>query len=463
LKDILPIVFVSSTIIDLPSERKASQRAIKKIPAIPSMSEITFEAQNKDSITLCVNKVEECDIYILILGGRFGWEIKDGISITKLEYETAKKNKKPIFVFNLIYVTKDKKQEEFVKEVGDELFYKVVNDAFELESEIEKSIRLYLENEIKIKKTNTEKVYSNLLEISFPKTLYTGELNIDRDEVIRITRESGTFIKKNVDQRKIIFEALKQQNLKFGSDWVTFNNKLITFYDLNDSEIPLSSLTDQGTVELLECEEFYQFNEDYLKVFKNLLQKNLQQLLWKIKIEWKHEDGIFVFMPLNKTLEKREEHWKSKVKATRTVFEAKMKKTKKNEISFCKHLAFGTRFYFFEDKWYIVLTPEWYISHDGKNKSRFADDHITYYKQNEHNNQVFNHTKFLINKLINIKDTDNLFTKENKNNFLEFHKLIYFNSYPKINDNSWLVKENKTKLNNIKKDEVNVQLDLNIQ
>jgi hypothetical protein len=460
LKEILPIVFVSSTIIDIPSERKASQRAINKIPAIPSMSEITFEAQNKDSVTICINKVKECDIYILILGGRYGWEYQEGISITKLEYETAKKNKKPILVFNLNYFNKDEKQEAFAKEVGNELFYKVVNDAFELESEIEKSIRSHLENEIKIIKTNTEKVYSNLLEISFPKTLYSGELNIDRDEVIRISKESGTFIKKNVDHRKIIFEALKQLNLKFGSDWITFNNKMITFHDLNDPDISLSSLTDQGTVDLIECKEFYQFNEDYLRVFKNLLKQNLQQMLWHLKIEWNHEEGLFVFMPLKENLEKREEHWKSKVKATRTVFEAKMKKTKKNEIAYCKHLAFSTRFYLFDNKWYIVLTPEWYISQDGKNKSRFADDRITYLKQKEHNNQVFNHTKFLINKLINIKDTDDLFGKQKNNNFLKFQKLIYFNSYPKINDNSWLVKENKIKLNNINKDEVNVQLDL---
>ena len=71
-----PKIFISSTIVDLPNERKAAFKAVEKAGGFPLMSEFTMEAQSSDSLTACLSKVLESDIYVLILGGRYGWRQK---------------------------------------------------------------------------------------------------------------------------------------------------------------------------------------------------------------------------------------------------------------------------------------------------------------------------------------------------------------------------------------------------
>ena len=137
--NVKPIVFVSSTVSDLPNEREAARLSIEQVDCVPSMCEHTFIAQNRNSIDVCLNEVRKADIYILILGGRYGYELDDGISITEKEWFTADKNDKPIIVFNLINYNKEQKQIEFANKVGDIYkgkFWKDVKDVFKLKDEI---------------------------------------------------------------------------------------------------------------------------------------------------------------------------------------------------------------------------------------------------------------------------------------------------------------------------------------
>lgn len=80
-----PKIFISSTILDMPSERAAALKAVDKVGGFPVMSEFTMEAQNKDSQTACLDKVRDPDIYVLILGGKHGWLPDGKESITELE------------------------------------------------------------------------------------------------------------------------------------------------------------------------------------------------------------------------------------------------------------------------------------------------------------------------------------------------------------------------------------------
>ncbi len=49
-----------------------------------------MEAQSTDSLTACLSKVMESDIYVLILGSRYGWQPEGKESVTELEYQTAR-------------------------------------------------------------------------------------------------------------------------------------------------------------------------------------------------------------------------------------------------------------------------------------------------------------------------------------------------------------------------------------
>ena len=139
-----PKVFISSTIEDLPNERKAAHNAVRKVGAFPVMSETTMSAQNEDSLTACLNKVKESDIYVLILGGRYGWQPFGTESITELEFQTAQDCKLPILVFNTTYQKEDL-QKDFAKRAEAIRFRKTVSDAFELETAIENSLQEEIE------------------------------------------------------------------------------------------------------------------------------------------------------------------------------------------------------------------------------------------------------------------------------------------------------------------------------
>jgi len=91
-------VFVSSTYKDLVEERKEVIQALLELDCIPVGMEL-FPAADDDQWTLIKNLIDDCDYYILIVGGRYGSLNKDGISYTQMEYEYALENEIPVISF----------------------------------------------------------------------------------------------------------------------------------------------------------------------------------------------------------------------------------------------------------------------------------------------------------------------------------------------------------------------------
>lgn len=98
-----PTVFVSSTCYDLKQIRKDLEQFLN--------NELGFEALLSDSdsfpvdpqlntIANCTKNVDDlADIFILIIGRRYGMITDSGKSITNLEYLHAKQKNIPIYVF----------------------------------------------------------------------------------------------------------------------------------------------------------------------------------------------------------------------------------------------------------------------------------------------------------------------------------------------------------------------------
>src|ERR1051326_308815 len=112
-----PKIFVSSTIYDLPNERTAALQAVQQLGADAIMSEFSINAQNNNSVDTCLEKVRASDLYILILGGKYGWQPFGDKSITEMEYMAAQEKNIPILVFNTPY-DKEISQQEFSRQVG---------------------------------------------------------------------------------------------------------------------------------------------------------------------------------------------------------------------------------------------------------------------------------------------------------------------------------------------------------
>lgn len=93
-------VFVSSTYTDLIEERQAAVEAILDAGHIPAGMEL-FKA-GKSQMKTIRKWIDESDVYMLILGGRYGSiEEESGLSYTELEYRYALSKDMPVFAIVL--------------------------------------------------------------------------------------------------------------------------------------------------------------------------------------------------------------------------------------------------------------------------------------------------------------------------------------------------------------------------
>jgi len=81
-------VFVSSTFQDLQEERQEVIQALLELDCIPSGMEL-FPAANETQWELIKRVIDECDYYLLILGGRYGTIGPHGLSYTEMESDYA--------------------------------------------------------------------------------------------------------------------------------------------------------------------------------------------------------------------------------------------------------------------------------------------------------------------------------------------------------------------------------------
>ena len=81
-------VFISSTYKDLQEERWAVLRSLLSMDCIVSGMEL-FPAIDMEQFDYIKQIIDDCDYYVLILGGRYGSESPEGLSYTEMEYDYA--------------------------------------------------------------------------------------------------------------------------------------------------------------------------------------------------------------------------------------------------------------------------------------------------------------------------------------------------------------------------------------
>jgi hypothetical protein len=81
-------VFVSSTYADLKEERQHVLQALMEMDCIPAGMEL-FPAADQEQWEFIKRVIDDCDYYLLIIGGRYGSTTPDGISYTEKEFDYA--------------------------------------------------------------------------------------------------------------------------------------------------------------------------------------------------------------------------------------------------------------------------------------------------------------------------------------------------------------------------------------
>jgi hypothetical protein len=112
--------FISSTVADLEPERDAVEQAIAGL----HLEVVRSEKVGSQSISpreACRIMAQECDVYLGILGGRYGFELQEGRSATEFEFDMTCETGKPILLYRK-QVPEEKlepKQKEFIERIGD--------------------------------------------------------------------------------------------------------------------------------------------------------------------------------------------------------------------------------------------------------------------------------------------------------------------------------------------------------
>lgn len=91
-------VFISSTYVDLETERRAVTQALMDMECIPAGMEL-FPAADEEQLKFIYKVIQDCDYYILIIGGRYGSIDSDGVSYTEREYDYAVSLGIPVIAF----------------------------------------------------------------------------------------------------------------------------------------------------------------------------------------------------------------------------------------------------------------------------------------------------------------------------------------------------------------------------
>lgn len=118
-------IMISSTVLDLEGERDAVKSAFNNIEfvdliGVDPVNEISLAGSSK---TLTTSMARNCDLYILVLGKEFGYELNTGKSATETEFDAAfRVDPTKILVFKKEFedtISIEPKQQKFINKVCD--------------------------------------------------------------------------------------------------------------------------------------------------------------------------------------------------------------------------------------------------------------------------------------------------------------------------------------------------------
>lgn len=242
-------VFVSSTYVDLVEERQAAVSAILKAGHIPAGMEL-FTAGDKSQLQTIKNWIDQCDVFMLILGGRYGSvEPESGLSYTEIEYNYALENKKPLFAV----VIKEDALEAKIKKDGS---FALELDYPQLLKEFRKKVLSNISSFFSDAKDIKLCVHESISDISTSKDLGGWVRASDIPDVDAIRSENSELLREKIKLESKIKSSPSDSHQSFEALESVLSKQLLlipkdTFSDQKaETEISLLRFTDAYKTEL---------------------------------------------------------------------------------------------------------------------------------------------------------------------------------------------------------------------
>lgn len=226
-------VFVSSTYTDLKEERQAAVQAILDAGHIPAGMEL-FKAGNESQLKTIYKWIDESDVYMLILGGRYGSiEEKSSKSYTQLEYEYALSKNIPVFavVLSDLFLTQK------ITSLG------LKNATEQTAPDKYQSFKSLVMSKI-IREVNDCKdikiaIYSTLNDFMTDYDLVGWVRNNNENDTIQLLKDNNTLIKENNFLNKQVQKLQEQLNAKSKEQFGNYSfDELVKIFKKKKFEIP---------------------------------------------------------------------------------------------------------------------------------------------------------------------------------------------------------------------------------
>lgn len=190
-----------------------------------------------------------------------------------------------------------------------------------------------------------ETIFSNLFKVTkLPRYVYFGDIrDIDDVSIKSYLREMSIFPE--------FFYKFKE-----------WNNKIITFENIEDAENPYRGLVITSTIKKEPFNEWLN-DEDKRRIVVGLLNRELKHFaIGKgLYLDYKNK----LFFPLKQTVDKRRESWKSRYGASRRTVAAQMFAEQLGH-SIYWHASFSPNFLQIGNNFYLRILPSFLITEDGR-------------------------------------------------------------------------------------------------
>ena len=238
-------IFISSTYSDLKEERSKVMQAIMAMDCIPAGMEL-FPAIDEEQFNFIKRIIDDCDYYILIIGGRYGSIDDEGISYTEKEYDYAISRQVPVMTF-------------LHKDIG-----KIPREKTETAPELMKKLQAFQE---KVKTDRLVKFWSDASEL-------TGMVAISLMQTIKTYPQVG-WVRSNMATSAETLQEINELRKKL-AELEDYKNKIEKEKIINSSIENLAGL--EKTIEIKDVAiRSYWGRED----------KGEREIEWKIELTLK--------------------------------------------------------------------------------------------------------------------------------------------------------------------------------